>query len=192
LAKNAKKQRFLAILAFFGRNAGKTRFLGLFSPKWAFSAILASRRRGFYINPWRALPRGRGPLCRALGTRDPRSRDLGIRGSRTSRVPGVPGTSARGGGALWGLPGSPGSPALWGFTSTPRAGAPRSRGTPSGVRKSRRGPTGSRETSPRSRGSPSRPGGEPRGSRRGCPLGGRGPRSCEAQGSPFGVGALTR
>jgi len=64
LEKNAKKQRFLAILAIFGQNAGKTRFLGLFSPKWAFSAILASRPRGFYINPSRrgpAVPAGGSP-----------------------------------------------------------------------------------------------------------------------------------
>jgi len=129
MPKNVEKWRFLAFLTIFSENAGKTRFFGVLGLKRPFSALLGLLAQGFYINPSGALPRGRGSPPRGLGglgTRVPGDRG----GPETSGIPdpgiGVwkplpPGRGAPGG------PGTgPGRPREWGFTSTPRAGAPRS------------------------------------------------------------------
>jgi len=145
MPKNVKKWRFLAFLTIFSENAGKTRFFGVLGLKRPFLALLGLLAQGFYINPSGPLPRGRGALPEAWEAWGPGSPGTGeVRRPPGSRIPGSgsgeplpPGRGALGG------PGTgPGGLGEWGFTSTPRAGAPRFPGGVPGVRKSRRGPAG--------------------------------------------------
>jgi len=138
-SENGQKRPFWPVKAHFG-------------PFWPFSGLFGppgpAPRRGFTSTPREGLP-GRpgppgevsGPVRRGLGTPVPGSPDLG------SRIPGPQGFPRPRGGAP-GAPGAPGPrgrPREGGFTSTPRAGAPRFPGAVPGTwvpEGSRRGPGG--------------------------------------------------
>jgi len=137
----------MAIFGQKGQKRGKYRENPVFRGFGPFWALLGPGRQGFYINPWLGGPgaaRGLGqaswPPPEPGGVWGPRPGipDLGIR-----RSLGAPSPGGGPSGVPEPRPGVPGSPALWGFTSTPRAGAPRSRrgsrgppgwGSPTGAR----------------------------------------------------------
>jgi len=102
LPKNAEKCQILAIFVIFGQNAGKTRFFGLLGLKWPFSGLFGPGAQGFYINPRRARPGGRGTLPGAWEPGDQGSRGPGGLGTSGipdpgSRGPGSPLPPGRGG-----------------------------------------------------------------------------------------------
>jgi len=172
----------MAIFGQNGQNSGKYRENPVFRGFGAFWAFSGPSAQGFYINPWLGGPGPPGAWDRppgllrsseGSGTPPRGSRDPGIRRSQGTPSPG---------GAPSGVPepgpGVPGSPGGRGFTSTPRAGAPRFPGrgpgdlVPGGVPGSPgRGPGGPWADHPRP--------GEPRG-----------PALQSAGGAPIGAGGL--
>jgi len=118
----------MAIFGHFWRKRPKKAFLRVLAHKRAFWALFGPLAQGFYINPSRGGSQGPGRSqtgSRTLsgGLRGPWSPGPGIPGSPdpSARGRGRPQTPSQG-------PGDPGSPgSARGFTSTPRAGAPRYR-----------------------------------------------------------------
>jgi len=122
---------------YFSRKSRKTAFLRVNPHFGGFGPFLGPLGRGFYINPrapsWKGVGGPGGTLREVPGTPGPRIRDPGDRG------PDPPPPGGRPGEPLDGVPGGPGvpegprgQPREGGFTSTPRAGAPRYRRGPRG------------------------------------------------------------